>query len=105
MMPALFADQLRKADKEGTGSPALTCPECKNPISEESRFCPSCGHQIVVFDQCPECGKNLPPKAKFCPGCGRPVAEKKANPLCFRCGSENLPHSVYCNQCGEKLNP
>jgi len=101
LMPALFSDQLRKS---GQVSPeSLTCPECKNPLTEESRFCPACGHQIVVFDQCPECGKNLAPKAKFCSRCGRPVQEAKSSPKCPHCGTENLPHSVYCNQCGEKL--
>jgi membrane protease subunit (stomatin/prohibitin family) len=104
MMPALFADQLRKSEKDGLGISTLTCPECKNPISEESRFCPACGHQIVVFDQCTECGKNLAPKSKFCPRCGRPVQEKKISTQCPHCGTENLPHSVFCNQCGEKLN-
>jgi membrane protease subunit (stomatin/prohibitin family) len=105
MMPALFADQLRKADKDGVEVPGLTCPECRHLISGETRFCPSCGHQIVVFDKCPECGKNLPPKAKFCPGCGRSVQEKKPSSKCPHCGIENLSNSVYCNQCGEKLNP
>lgn len=104
MMPALFAEQLRKAEKEGSGHSDLSCPECKHPITEESRFCPSCGHQIVVFDQCPECGKNLPPQAKFCPRCGRTTQEKKPSSPCPHCGAENLPASVFCNQCGEKLN-
>jgi membrane protease subunit (stomatin/prohibitin family) len=105
MMPALFADQLRKAEKEGVVTSTLSCPECSHPITEKSRFCPSCGHQIVVFDQCPECGKNLPPKAKFCPGCGRSVEAKKPLLPCPHCGTVNLSNSIYCNQCGEKLNP
>ena len=104
MMPALFADQLRKTDKDGAEIPGRACPECQHPITGESRFCPACGHQIVVFDQCPDCGKNLTPKSKFCPQCGRPVQEKKPSPHCSHCGTENLPNSVYCNQCGEKLN-
>ena len=104
MMPALFADQIRKGEKESGDIPVRSCPECQHSISGESRFCPACGHQIVVFDQCPECGKNLTPKSKFCPQCGRPVSEKKPSPHCSQCGAENLPNSVYCNQCGEKLN-
>ncbi len=100
LMPALFADQLRKTEPDG---PSFVCPDCHHPIRKETRFCPSCGHQIVIFDQCPDCGKNLPPRARFCPNCGRPVAEKRAAPRCSYCGTENLPHSVFCNQCGEKL--
>ncbi len=101
MMPALFAEQLRKSGKEVPV--LLNCPECKNPITEESRFCPACGHQLVVLDQCPECGKNLAPQAKFCSRCGHPAQEKKPAPKCPQCGSENLPHSVFCNHCGEKI--
>jgi membrane protease subunit (stomatin/prohibitin family) len=101
MMPGLLADQLRKAGKEPSGT--LPCPECHNPISEEVRFCPACGHQMVVFNQCTECGKNLAPQAKFCSRCGHSVEKKSPSPLCPHCGIENLPQSVYCNQCGEKL--
>ena len=101
MMPALFAEQLRKSGKEVPV--LLNCPECKNPITEEARFCPSCGHQLVVLDQCPECGKNLAPGSKFCSRCGHPAQEKKPAPKCPQCGKENLPHSVFCNHCGEKI--
>lgn len=101
MMPALFAEQLRKSGKEVPV--LLNCPECKNPIAEEARFCPSCGHQLVVLDQCPECGKNLAPGSKFCSRCGHPAQEKKPAPKCPQCGRENLPHSVFCNHCGEKI--
>lgn len=101
MMPALFADQLKKSSADSKDF--LSCPECKNPVSEEVRFCPSCGHQVVVFNQCLECGKNLAPNAKFCSQCGQKVREKKASPVCPHCGTENLSNSVFCNQCGEKL--
>ena len=103
MMPALFAEQFRKAEREETDPADLACPECKHPITGDSRFCPACGHQIVVFDQCSDCGKNLPPQAKFCPRCGRATEEKKPSSPCPHCGTENLPGSVFCNQCGEKL--
>lgn len=101
MMPALLAEQLKKSGKDSTG--LLTCPECKNLVGAEARFCPACGHHLVVFGQCPECGKNLDPKAKFCSRCGHPVQEKKPSLQCPHCGTENLPNSLYCNQCGEKL--
>jgi membrane protease subunit (stomatin/prohibitin family) len=105
LLPALFSEKILKKDMSEGHPTESTCPECHRPIAEDTRFCPYCGHQIVIFDRCPECGKNLPPKAKFCPGCGRPAAEKKPAPVCPRCGAENLIGSVYCNQCGEKLNP
>ncbi len=105
MMPAMFADTLRP--QRGAGARAapqeINCPDCKNPIPKDARFCPHCGHQQLVFDQCVNCGKNLPPNAKFCPKCGHRADEKPVPKVCPHCKAENLPESVFCNQCGEKL--
>jgi len=105
MMPAMFADTLRP--QRGAGARAapqeINCPDCKNPIPKDARFCPHCGHQQVIFDQCVNCGKNLPPNARFCPKCGHQADEKPVPKVCPHCKTENLPESVFCNQCGEKL--
>ncbi|OPY76155.1 MAG: Double zinc ribbon [Syntrophorhabdus sp. PtaU1.Bin058] len=101
MMPSMFAESLK-----GTGTnirDALRCPDCQNPITEEARFCPSCGHQLLIYQQCVKCGKNLPPHAKFCPSCGQRTSERPLPVKCTHCGTENLAGSVYCNQCGEKI--
>ena len=66
MLPAMFAQYLSgaqpqagKPDGAAAPPPAQTqCQECKNPIPAESRFCPLCGHQQVVFDECAHCGKK-----------------------------------------------
>jgi membrane protease subunit (stomatin/prohibitin family) len=79
------------------------CPECGLPVETMARFCPHCGHQILVLRQCGICGKNLSPKAKFCPACGAPSGQTLAPKICKECGSENRPEAVYCNQCGEGL--
>ena len=79
------------------------CPECGLPVETMARFCPHCGHQILVLRQCGICGKNLSPKAKFCPACGAPAGQTLAPKICKECGSENRPEAVYCNQCGEGL--
>jgi len=105
MMPAMFADMFRP--RGGAAVPAvreLTCPDCGHPIPQEAKFCPHCGHQQLVFDQCSECGKNLPPNAQFCPRCGTPVSKKPVPKTCPHCKSENLSDSVFCNQCGERLD-
>jgi membrane protease subunit (stomatin/prohibitin family) len=103
MMPAMFADSL-KASKAGIVSGAqLTCPDCGKLVGQEVKFCPSCGHQIVVINQCQQCGKNLPPTARFCPRCGKETGKKPEAKKCTHCGTENLPTAAYCNQCGEKL--
>ena len=101
MMPAMFAQYFGGAKP---GAPQTTlCAECQNPIPADSKFCPHCGHQQLIFQQCAKCGKNLPPTAKFCPRCGHAVEEKVGPRTCPKCGYQNLSESLFCNQCGEKL--
>ena len=104
MMPAMFSQFFSNTvqkQQEHIGN--ITCPECKRPISPESKFCPYCGHQQLIFSQCLKCKKNLTPNAKFCSRCGHGVEEKPEPKLCKKCGNKNLTDSIYCNQCGEKL--
>ncbi|RME62870.1 MAG: zinc-ribbon domain-containing protein [Nitrospirae bacterium] len=98
MVPSMFAGTLNKQVE-----PTVKCPECNNQIPKDARFCPYCGHQIVVFQQCPKCGKNLPPHAKFCIRCGTELSKHPEKRFCPHCGAENLPEAVYCNNCGQKL--
>ncbi len=107
MMPAMFSQFFTNSGTKFPPDQAAmsTCIECKHPISAESKFCPHCGHQQLIFTQCLNCKKNLTPNAKFCSRCGQPV-EKKPHPIfCRQCGSENLSDAMYCNHCGEKLRP
>ncbi len=99
MMPAMFANMMVKNNDTTT----TECPECHNRVPSDARFCPYCGHQIVVFQQCPSCGKNLPPHARFCISCGTAISEAPKERKCPHCGAVNLLESVYCNQCGQKL--
>lgn len=104
MLPGMMGSPLFQNAPQGETLPAATCPDCKNPVSRDARFCPACGHQIIVLSQCSSCGKNLPPSARFCSKCG--VEQLNTKPrarLCSKCGTENLSDSVFCNQCGEKI--
>jgi membrane protease subunit (stomatin/prohibitin family) len=103
MMPALFAQYFAAAKPGGASQASFSCPECGSSLSVDAKFCPQCGHQQVVFIECAHCGKNLTPNAKFCSRCGTPVDEKPLPRVCPKCKGENLPESIYCNQCGEKL--
>ena len=105
MMPAMFAQYFAgaKPGVKPTAPQAYQCPECHNPIGEDAKFCPQCGHQQLVFDQCSHCGKNLTPNAKFCSRCGQAVVDKPQPKCCPKCKTENLDDSLYCIQCGEKL--
>jgi membrane protease subunit (stomatin/prohibitin family) len=104
MMPAMFAQYLGGSGApQGQAPQTVLCPECRNSIAADSKFCPQCGHQQLIYEQCTKCGKNLPPTAKFCPRCAHPAEEKPGPRACSKCGYQNLPESMFCNQCGEKL--
>jgi rRNA maturation endonuclease Nob1 len=105
MMPAMFSryfgDTHQKTPENSAGK-GFICQECENPVPEDAKFCPACGHQLLIFDKCVKCGKNITPNAQFCSRCGYPVEKKPESWTCSKCGSENLPESLFCNQCGEK---
>ena len=106
MMPAMFAQYFAGAlpqSKPAGEQSALNCPDCSNPLAVDAKFCPQCGHQLLVFNQCVKCAKNLTPNAKFCSRCGTAVEEISQIKSCPSCGIENLADSIYCNECGNKL--
>jgi membrane protease subunit (stomatin/prohibitin family) len=103
MMPGMLADAFRGASSPTAPAEVYACPDCKQAIPKESRFCPACGHQMLIVNKCAHCGKNLPVNAKFCVNCGTAVTVKPAIKVCSKCGFENLPESIYCNKCGERL--
>lgn len=104
MMPAMFSQVLAGAPTAAKEArQATACQECGNVIPLDSKFCPQCGHQVLVFEQCAGCGKNLSPNAHFCSRCGQAVTERPPARTCSACGTENLPGALFCNQCGEKI--
>jgi membrane protease subunit (stomatin/prohibitin family) len=105
MMPAMFSEVFKGKDDVSQAPPGMVCPDCRQTIQSDAKFCPLCGHQILVFQRCPACGKNLPANAKFCLQCGKSVSEKPQPIKCGRCGAENLFDSMFCNQCGERIQP
>ncbi len=102
MMPAMYAD-LWRSPRPPDSQEIFKCPDCQHPVPREAKFCPDCGHQLLIFQQCSQCGKNLPPHGKFCPKCGHPVGDQPRSKKCPYCRTENLPESIYCNHCGEKI--
>jgi membrane protease subunit (stomatin/prohibitin family) len=100
MMPAMYSEITKNTPQAGE---ALKCPDCQNAIASDAKFCPACGHQLLVYQQCPQCGKNAPPHAKFCSSCGWALSVKQSPTMCPHCKTENLSKSKYCNQCGEKI--
>lgn len=106
MLPAMFAQYFSASKPAAAPEPSTartSCPECQSAVPADSKFCPQCGHHLVVFGQCARCGKNLAPNAKFCPRCGLAAAAAPQKQFCKHCGAENLAESIFCNDCGEKL--
>jgi membrane protease subunit (stomatin/prohibitin family) len=102
----LLVPSLAERSKEATAHPDhadAACPWCSQVVPQGARFCPTCGHTLLVHDRCVACGADLPPHARFCSACGKPADHKEPARVCSRCGFENLPGSAFCNQCGEKL--
>ncbi len=101
ILPGLLSGMgsLDRAPAEGIAP----CPECGLPVGGNARFCPHCGHQILVTRRCARCGKNLTARARFCPACGAPTDARPAGRTCGACGAENRPEAVFCNACGTRL--
>ncbi|NLI80926.1 MAG: SPFH domain-containing protein [Deltaproteobacteria bacterium] len=104
MMPGLIQQMAKFGDGTTPSTlPSLQCPDCGRSVPGDARFCPQCGHQLMVSSKCAGCGKNLPPAARFCSRCGLPADKTPARKKCSHCGSENLPQASFCNHCGERL--
>ncbi|MBI4736478.1 MAG: SPFH domain-containing protein [candidate division NC10 bacterium] len=103
MLPGMIYRTLRPEDADpqriqerGT----VNCPECHGDVPLMARFCPSCGHQMVVANKCPRCGKNVTAQAKFCPACG---VDLKATVTCGHCKTVVPPGTKFCTNCGEAI--
>ena len=102
MMPSMLNNSASQVATE-TNSTTASCPDCGGRIPANSRFCPLCGHQILILKKCSNCNKNIVPNAKFCSRCGHPTDEKPQQATCPSCKKENMPGAVFCDHCGEKL--
>lgn len=76
------------------------CPECHAEVSPASRFCPHCGHHLVVARQCPQCAKNVTAQANFCPACGHDLSRELR---CAKCDVRLPAGTRFCFRCGEKV--
>ena len=54
-------------------SETVTCQNCGSQNSNGSKFCSSCGSEIITKKFCSQCGATLTPGAKFCNMCGKAI--------------------------------
>jgi membrane protease subunit (stomatin/prohibitin family) len=80
---------------------SVNCPACHGEVPIDSRFCPHCGHQLVVIRKCPRCNENLSAADKFCPSCGLDLS---AELRCRKCHTKLPPGTKFCINCGEKVS-
>ena len=100
LLPHLFQHSQTNKQIQTT---KIECPSCHKPISEEARFCPHCGNQIIEILRCPNCSAQLTPEAIFCFKCGSKVGAPEEK-ICRNCKSKNIKEAKFCNFCGEKLD-
>jgi membrane protease subunit (stomatin/prohibitin family) len=105
MLPGMIYRTLRPEDADperirerGT----VNCPECHGEVPLTGRFCPACGHQMVVARKCPQCGKNVTAQANFCPACGTNL---RSTLICPHCQATLPPGTKFCTNCGEAIAP
>jgi membrane protease subunit (stomatin/prohibitin family) len=100
----LGSDRPENGSAAGKGAETgiVQCPECHGEVTGDSRFCPHCGHQMVVIKKCSRCNKNLTAMARFCPSCG---LDQTAELHCGKCQTKLPAGTKFCFNCGEPLSP
>jgi membrane protease subunit (stomatin/prohibitin family) len=104
MIPGMLYKIIEKGDQsEGMAieKGVVNCPKCHGDVPISSRFCPHCGHQMVVIRKCPRCSKDLAASDNFCPSCG---LDLKVGHQCRKCNTKLPPGTKFCFNCGEKVS-
>jgi hypothetical protein len=71
--PGQALERIRRGDDRPEGiheRRVVSCAACHAEVALTSRFCQSCGQQMVVINRCPACSTDLPAEARFCFHCG-----------------------------------
>jgi len=58
---------------ESKNTELLICQKCGNQNLKNSKFCSSCGSEIITKKFCAQCGTLLSSGAKFCNMCGQEI--------------------------------
>ena len=104
----------------------VNCTKCGGEVPHDAAFCNSCGSPInsapgAVEDGvlCGECGTMVSSEMAFCVGCGSRMGKAAAAPppfaqtappaappkrQCSGCEAELLANTVFCLNCGHKID-
>jgi membrane protease subunit (stomatin/prohibitin family) len=104
MIPGMLykiIDKGGQSESKAVETGLVNCPKCHGDVPVNSRFCPHCGHQMVVIRKCPRCSKDLAAADNFCPSCG---LDLKVEHQCSKCNTKLPPGTKFCFNCGEKVS-
>lgn len=78
--------------------------ETQNKISETQA-------ELIALDNkfmCPRCGAGISENSKFCSSCGekfeKPVSSESASAKCPKCGADIEANAKFCTACGAKFD-
>lgn len=91
-------DALRKHKEKSLEQ--VICPRCGAMNGRTTKFCGSCGNELICDAICPYCGVHVPTGMKFCGKCGKPLSSII---ICASCGFKNRVDMEYCGNCGQKM--
>ena len=96
-----MGNAIKPLNTQSASGAVSECPNCKNKLPENAKFCLECGCKIEQLAEhemiCPRCGKKTP-KGKFCMECGG-----KLQLICPNCGNELPNGAKFCLECGHKV--
>lgn len=56
----------------------MTCPDCREQVSDQVTACPNCGYPLT---RCSACGQRLDPSVRICPACGAVQPDQSTLPI------------------------
>jgi predicted RNA-binding Zn-ribbon protein involved in translation (DUF1610 family) len=74
LIPAMTKDEVEEIKEDIVYD--FECPTCGAGVSEEMKYCPSCGAEFIYDEEeveeyeCPSCGASVTPEMSKCPKCG-----------------------------------
>lgn len=94
-----------KKEIEVNNKSNILCSSCNAILSENTKFCNSCGTEVQKekIHNCSNCNTILEENSKFCPSCGQRVIKKELVPTCPECKTTYENGVKFCSKDGQPL--